>query len=157
MQIDFTNFFPIFDFSTLCFQMQHFSLIGNPPHLSSHQWNYDEGHLTNKSQLPVTKINFGGLGQPSSKSREAKFQLGPLYCYGADPGDRGGALRKHGASPASCKDLWLRGHHQVSDIAINRDQEQIYFHTSWRRLSVNKCFIWKDGLNHAEKTSIRLL
>ena len=78
------------------------------------QWNYDEGHLTNKNQLPVTKINFGGLGQPSLRPREAKFELGPLYCSGADPGDQNYAVRNHGASPASCKDLWLRGHHDVS-------------------------------------------
>ena len=80
-----------------------------------------KGHLTNKSQLPVTKINFGGLGQPSSQSREAKFQLGPLYCSGADPGDHGYADRKYGPSPASCKDLWLRGQKQVN---INRYKVQ---------------------------------
>ena len=78
-----------------------------------------EGHLTNKNQLPVTKINFGGLGQSSLRPREAKFELGPLYCSGADPGDQNYAVRNHGASPASCKDLWLRGHQDVSFIRIN--------------------------------------
>ena len=77
-----------------------------------------EGHLTNKNQLPVTKINFGGLGQSSLRPREAKFELGPLYCSGADPGDQNFAVRNHGASPASCKDLWLRGHQDVSFIII---------------------------------------
>ena len=63
----------------------------------------------------MTKINFGGLGQKSDFPREAKFQLGPLYCTGADPGDLGGGGQPGlGASPASCKDLWLKGYKQVS-------------------------------------------
>ena len=74
----------------------------------------DEGHLTNKDQLPVTQINFGGLGRgKSDHAREAKFQLGPLYCSGADPGDFGGRPDL-GTSPSSCRDLWLRGYKQVS-------------------------------------------
>ena len=82
---------------------------------NSSQWKHDEGHLTNKDQLPVTKINFGGLGQHSEQPREAKFQLGPLYCVGADPGDIGGGGQPGlGGSPASCRDLWLRGYNHVS-------------------------------------------
>jgi len=72
----------------------------------------------------VTKINFGGLGQPSSQSREAKFQLGPLYCSGADPGDHGYADRKYGPSPASCKDLWLRGQKQVGYYMVMERQDK---------------------------------
>ena len=75
----------------------------------------DEGHLTNKDQLPVTQINFGGLGRGKSDHvREAKFQLGPVYCSGADPGDFGGGRPDLGTSPSSCRDLWLRGYKQVS-------------------------------------------
>ena len=40
----------------------------------------NEGHLTNKDHLPVTKINFSGLGQHSEQPRKVKFQLGPLFC-----------------------------------------------------------------------------
>ena len=82
--------------------------------LSSNSWTHDEGHLTNKGQLPVTKINFGGLGRLSEQPRQANFRLGALYCGGADPGDEGGGGQpRRGGSPASCKDLWLRGYQQV--------------------------------------------
>ena len=40
----------------------------------------NEGHLTNKDHLPVTKINFSGLGQHFEQPRKVKFQLGPLFC-----------------------------------------------------------------------------
>lgn len=53
-------------------------------------WTYDDGQLTERgwvpttvapphppSQLPVTKLNFGHLGE---EGQEARFQLGPLYC-----------------------------------------------------------------------------
>ena len=86
---------------------------------NSSQWKHDEGHLTNKGRLPVTKINFGGLGQHSEQPREAKFQLGPLYCVGADPGDIGGGGQPGlGGSPASCRDLWLRGYNQVRPLYL---------------------------------------
>ena len=86
---------------------------------NSSQWKHDEGHLTNKGRLPVTKINFGGLGQHSEQPREAKFQLGPLYCVGADPGDIGGGGQPGlGGSPASCRDLWLRGYNQVRPLFL---------------------------------------
>ena len=86
---------------------------------NSSQWKHDEGHLTNKGRLPVTKINFGGLGQRSEQPREAKFQLGPLYCVGADPGDIGGGGQPGlGGSPASCRDLWLRGYNQVRPLFL---------------------------------------
>ena len=79
----------------------------------------DEGHLTNKDHLLVTKVNFGGLGQHSEQPREAKFQLGPLYCVGADPGDIGGGGQPGlGGSPASCRDLWLRGYNQVRPLFL---------------------------------------
>ena len=77
----------------------------------------DEGHLTNKGQLPITQINFGGLGRKTEEhtenERKAHFQLGPLYCSGVDPGD----LKDLGtSSPASCKDLWLKGYKYVSRV-----------------------------------------
>ncbi len=81
----------------------------------------DEGHLTNKDQLPVIKINFGGLDieleeteEDAVKPREARFQLGPLYCSGADLGEPGGGgSPSTGGSPSSCRDIWLRGNQQA--------------------------------------------
>ena len=87
------------------------------------KWQQDEGHLTNKDQLPVVKLNFGGLGLEvddedaagsGKPRREARFQLGPLYCSGADPGEPGGGgSPTTGSSPSSCRDIWLRGNNQV--------------------------------------------
>ena len=61
-------------------------------------WTYDDGQLTDRgwvppgatrvlpalppSQLPVTKLNFGHLGE---EGQEARFQLGPLYCRSLQP------------------------------------------------------------------------
>ena len=67
-------------------------------------WLQDEGHLTNKGLLPVTKLNFGAIDRRSG--RVAKFQLGPLFCSGD-------ANVKRGGSPASCVDLWRQGITQV--------------------------------------------
>jgi hypothetical protein len=94
--------------------------------LNETQWQRDEGHLTNKSHLPVTQLNFGGLGQKGRKGqkrpREARFQLGPLYCSGADPGESGGGGNPStGGSPSSCRDLWLRGNKQVKHTGRHLD------------------------------------
>jgi len=87
----------------------------------------DEGHLTNKGQLPVTQINFGGLGRRKTKGenreneRKAQFQLGPLYCSGVDPGD----LKDLGtSSPASCKDLWLKGYKYTGYYMVKSREEK---------------------------------
>ena len=42
-------------------------------------WNYDDGQLTDRDHLPVTKINIGKLDQPG---QDARVILGPLYCGG---------------------------------------------------------------------------
>ena len=43
-------------------------------------WRLDEGTLTDRRHLPVTKLNFGHLEE---EHQQATFLLGPLYCYGA--------------------------------------------------------------------------
>ncbi len=82
---------------------------------------------TDKTRLPVIQLNFGGnsaAADPAGDHDEdvrrnrdrrlaARFQLGPLYCSGADHGKEGGGARASGATPNSCHDLWLRGITQV--------------------------------------------
>ena len=43
-------------------------------------WRLDEGTLTDRRHLPVTKLNFGNLEEDT---QQARFLLGPLYCQGA--------------------------------------------------------------------------
>ena len=43
-------------------------------------WRLDEGTLTDRRHLPVTKLNFGHLEE---EHQQANFKLGPLYCHGA--------------------------------------------------------------------------
>jgi hypothetical protein len=83
---------------------------------------------TDKTRLPVIQLNFGGnsaAADPAGDHDEdvrrnrdrrlaARFQLGPLYCSGADHGKEGGGARASGATPNSCHDLWLRGITQVN-------------------------------------------
>ena len=42
-------------------------------------WRYDEGYLTDRNTLPVTKLFFGDTGK---SSEEGYHILGPLICYG---------------------------------------------------------------------------
>ena len=42
-------------------------------------WRYDEGYLTDRNTLPVTKLYFGDTG---ANSEEGYHTLGPLICYG---------------------------------------------------------------------------
>ena len=42
------------------------------------QWRTDEGHLTDKSTLPVTELRFGDTGTDDKDM--ARFTLGTLYC-----------------------------------------------------------------------------
>ena len=59
-------------------------------------WSYDDGQLTDRASLPVTKLNFGNTDGPE---QEARFVLGPLYCSGA---------AEVGAGPG-CAALWAAG------------------------------------------------
>ena len=45
-------------------------------------WTYDDGQLTDRHQLPVTKLNFGNT---DTEGQDARFQLGPLFCSGEEP------------------------------------------------------------------------
>ena len=45
-------------------------------------WTYDDGQLTDRNQLPVTKLNFGNT---DTEGQDARFQLGPLFCSGEEP------------------------------------------------------------------------
>jgi len=60
-------------------------------------WSFDDGQLTDKSQLPVTKLNFGNFYK---ENQMAKFYLGPLVCSGA---------RQLPLEMDSCESLWLAG------------------------------------------------
>ncbi|XP_069763322.1 contactin-associated protein 1 isoform X2 [Narcine bancroftii] len=51
------------------------------------QWKYDRGMLRFKEDLPVTKVIVGDTNRSSS---EARFNVGPLHCYG-DGGSWNGA------------------------------------------------------------------
>ena len=42
-------------------------------------WRFDEGYLTNKETLPVTKVYFGDTGHPDERGYHT---LGKLICYG---------------------------------------------------------------------------
>ena len=42
-------------------------------------WRYDEGYLTDRNTLPVTKLYFGDTG---GRYEEGYHTLGPLICYG---------------------------------------------------------------------------
>lgn len=65
----------------------------------------DEGHLTSRSHLPVTQLNFGNV---FGSGKSARFQLGPIYCSGSShKGGRGKIV------PQSCKDIWQQGKNQV--------------------------------------------
>ena len=55
-----------------------------PPLRNDSVWASDEGHLTSKSALPVTQLNFGAAD--GRNGRLARYQLGPLYCSGAADG-----------------------------------------------------------------------
>ena len=67
-------------------------------------WLHDEGHLTRRSHLPVTQLNFGGID--GRRGRVARFQLGPLYCAGDARSAREEVAQ---AAPESCADLWKQG------------------------------------------------
>ena len=60
-------------------------------------WSYDDGQLTDKDQLPVTKLNFGNFYE---EGQAAKFHLGPLYCSGE---------KVLPLEMDSCESLWLAG------------------------------------------------
>ncbi len=60
-------------------------------------WTYDDGQLTDRAQLPVTKLNFGNFYEGG---QSAKFYLGPLYCSGE---------RTLPLEMDSCESLWLAG------------------------------------------------
>ena len=64
------------------------------------EWLKDEGHLTNRSELPVTRLNFGGVD--SRRGKRARFHLGPIFCSGL-------AKRPRTGGPGDCRDLWLEG------------------------------------------------
>ena len=80
-------------------------------------WSYDDGQLTDRSQLPVTKLNFGhldGEGQvhqsisiPLFLYQEARFQLGPLYCSGEEEEE------EESIETDSCLALWRAGDTQA--------------------------------------------
>ena len=80
-------------------------------------WSYDDGQLTDRSQLPVTKLNFGhldGEGQvhqsiyyPLLLYQEARFQLGPLYCSGEEEEE------EESIETDSCLALWRAGDTQA--------------------------------------------
>ena len=73
----------------------------------SELWSSDDGQLTDRRHLPVTKLNFGNL---DAEGQEARFQLGPLYCGGHSQ-----------ESPGSCSKLWsenniVSGYHMVKGL-----------------------------------------
>ena len=48
-----------------------------------YEWRFDEGYLTDKETLPVTKLYFGDTGHQSEKKEEKGYHtLGKLICYG---------------------------------------------------------------------------
>jgi len=67
-------------------------------------WSYDDGQLTDRSQLPVTKLNFGHL---DGEGQEARFQLGPLYCSGEEEEE------EESIETDSCLALWRAGDTQA--------------------------------------------
>ena len=49
-------------------------------------WRYDDGYLTDKEMLPVTKLHFGDTGAEPSEAMPSMFEkgfytLGPLECF----------------------------------------------------------------------------
>ena len=74
-------------------------------------WATDEGHLTNRDHLPVTKLNF--VGTRGNKANRAKFELGPLYCTGqrkrSSRKEVQRVLESPSVVPSSCHDLLLAG------------------------------------------------
>ena len=42
----------------------------------------DEGFLTDKNKLPVTRLQFGDLGAHNGVDERGWFTLGPLICSG---------------------------------------------------------------------------
>jgi len=82
-------------------------------------WESDEGHLTNKDQLPVMKLNFAGTH--GSRNRAAKFELGPLYCTGKSTAK---SRKYFSSSPTSCHDLLLRRLTQTGYYLVKDRQEK---------------------------------
>jgi len=84
-----------------CYCHQQQSCISNQHRCNcdpgSEVWTFDDGQLTDRAQLPVTKLNFGNFYQ---EDQAAKFYLGPLYCSGQP---------QVPLEMDSCLSLWLAG------------------------------------------------
>ncbi|XP_059085915.1 uncharacterized protein LOC131882695 isoform X2 [Tigriopus californicus] len=81
-------------------------------------WLQDRGKLTDKSSLPVMQLNFGAVD--ARKGKVAKFQLGPLKCFG-NVMDENGSFR---TDPSSCQDLWNQGITQVGYYMVRSRKDR---------------------------------
>ena len=96
-------------------------------------WTYDDGQLTDRHQLPVTKLNFGNT---DNEGQDARFLLGPLFCSGEEPPP---------LEMDSCESLWrsratgpgyqmVRGREDTYPRVVYCDMDKLPGHNGFQRI-----------------------